>query len=337
MDLSTVADEWPGWHARAVPFVSHTTGDVDEARSFLGEYYYSSFVDVLSWEHTWQARFDVAASPTLTYGDLQFGTDVKIRFGELGAYHVNLPVTGSLTWRQGRNPAQHATTRTAAVFQPVGDTCLEKWDGDSRLLAVKISRTALEEELARLLETPVRSPVTLAPTIDLTSGPGTSWLRLVQLMTADAARPQGLIHHRVVGARLQEALIVGLLGATDHPYRDRLERSSPAMAAPGSIRRVIDAMRAQPGEAFTVAGLAAIAGVSVRSLQESFRRYVGVPPMTYLRHLRLARVHEHLRHTDPAQCTVTEIAYRYGFTHLGRFAAEYRTRYGIHPRDTLRN
>jgi AraC-like DNA-binding protein len=319
-----------------MPVVTHASGEVDEARAFLREYYYSNFVDVLSQERPWQSRFDVATSDTITLGDMQFGTDVQVRFGELGAYHVNLPMAGSLTWRQGPSAVLRATTETAAVFQPVGDATLEKWEGDCRLLAVKISRTALENELAGLLDGPVRSPVTLAPTIDITRGPGASWLRLVRLMAADATQPQGLIHHPVVGARLQEALIAGMLGATDHPYRDRLERPSPATAAPGAIRRTVEAMRAHPGKPFTVADLAAIAGVSIRSLQESFRRYVGMPPMTYLRHLRLAGVHEHLRHSDPALHTVTEIAYHHGFTHMGRFAAEYRARYGVTPSETLR-
>jgi AraC-like DNA-binding protein len=319
-----------------VPIVTQATGDVDEARAFLGEYYYSNFVDVLSWKSSWQTRFQVRPSATVTVGDLQFGTDVRIQFGELGAYHVNLPMAGSLTWRQGHGGPRQATTGTAAVFQPVGDASLERWDGDCRLLAVKIDRAALEDQLARLLDSPVRSPVTLAPTIDLTRGPGASWLRLARLMAADAGQPQGLTHHPVVGARLQEALIAGLLGATDHPYRDRLARPSGAPAAPRAIRRVVEAMRAQPGRPFTVAELAAIAGVSIRSLQESFRRHAGMPPMTYLRHLRLARVHEHLSQADPALHTVTGIAYRYGFTHMGRFAAEYRSRYGIAPRETLR-
>jgi AraC-like DNA-binding protein len=331
-----VVDERFRCHAGAVPVVTHATGDVDEARAFLSKYYYSNFVDLLSWKRPWLTRFDVTPSDSVTLGDLQFGTDVKVRFGELGAYHVDLPIAGSLTWRQGRDAPLLATTRTAAVFQPVGDTCLEKWDGDCRLLAVRIGRAALEDQLARLLDAPVQSPVTLARTIDLTRGPGASWLRLVRLLAADAAQPQGLIHHPVVGARLHEALIAGLLGATNHPYRDRLDRPSPATAAPGAIRRVVEAMRVNPGTPFTVADLAAIAGVSIRSLQESFRRYVGTPPMTYLRQLRLSRVHEHLRQADPAMHTVTEIAYRYGFTHMGRFAAEYRTRYGVPPHETLR-
>jgi transcriptional regulator GlxA family with amidase domain len=88
---------------------------------------------------------------------------------------------------------------------------------------------------------------------------------------------------------------------------------------------------------FTVADLAAVAGVSVRSLQESFRRYVGMPPMTYLRHLRLAHAHEQLRQADPALHSVTDIAHRAGFTHMGRFAADYRARYEVSPRETLRD
>ena len=143
-----------------MPVVTHASGDVEQARAFLGKYFYSSVVDVLSWKRPWQTRFEVTRSDTVAVGDLQFGTDVKVRFGELGAYHVDLPMAGSLTWRQGRSAPLRATTRTAAVFQPVGDTSLEKWDGDCRLLAVKVGRAALEDELARLLDTAVRSPVT---------------------------------------------------------------------------------------------------------------------------------------------------------------------------------
>jgi transcriptional regulator GlxA family with amidase domain len=108
--------------------------------------------------------------------------------------------------------------------------------------------------------------------------------------------------------------------ATEHPYRDRLENPH---------------MRTQPGEPFTLTSLAGIAGVSRRSLQQSFQRYVGIAPMAYLRQVRLALVHDQLRQADPARETVTGIAQRYGFTHAGRFAGAYRARYGVAPRHTL--
>ena len=48
-------------------------------------------------------------------------------FGELGAYHVDLPLAGELAWRQGTSDPMLATPSTAGVFQPVGDTTLEEW------------------------------------------------------------------------------------------------------------------------------------------------------------------------------------------------------------------
>ncbi|GAA2689352.1 AraC family transcriptional regulator [Actinoplanes palleronii] len=311
--------------------------DVDEARAILKQHFYALDVEVLRPAPGWAARFAVGGTDTVTLGDLEFGVDVRIRAGELGAYHVNLPLTGAMHWHQGRDEPQQALAgKTAAVYQPVGDTVVDQWDGDCRLLAVKIGRAELETQLEAMLDRPVRGPIDLGPMLDVSSGPGASWARLVRLVTGDAVHPDGLTAHPVIGARMREALVTGLLLATDHRHRGSLDRHTPALAAPGAIRRVVEAMRAQPGRPFTVADLAGIAGVGARALQQSFARYVGMPPMTYLRQLRLALVHDGLRAADPGETTVAQVAYRYGFTHLGRFAAAYRERYAISPSETLR-
>ena len=44
-----------------------------------------------------------------------------------------------------------------------------------------------------------------------------------------------------------------------------------------------------------------------------------------------------LTRADPWQVTVSEVAYRWGFTHLGRFAGAYRERFGETPSQTLRS
>jgi transcriptional regulator GlxA family with amidase domain len=62
------------------------------------------------------------------------------------------------------------------------------------------------------------------------------------------------------------------------------------------VHRTIDAMHAHPDHSFTPAGLAQIASCSLRSLQEGFRRYVGLTPMQYLRQIRLEHAHHDLAH-----------------------------------------
>ncbi|WP_433825145.1 AraC family transcriptional regulator [Actinoplanes sp. CA-015351] len=314
--------------------VTHAIRDVDQAHQVLNRYFYTMDVDVLSPRPGWTASFAVGGDDVVTVGDLHFGVDVRIRAGELGSYHVNMPLHGGLAFHQGSAASQLATPACAGVYQPTGDTVIDRWEGDCRIIAVKIGRAELENQLARMLDAPIRGPIDLAPMLDLTNGAGAAWARLARMIAADTSEA-GLTRHPVIGARLRETLVSGLLTASGHRYRDAMERHRPVLAAPGAIRRVVEAMRAQPGRPFTVADLAVIAGVGVRSLQQSFQRYVGMPPMTYLRQLRLGLVHEELRQARPGT-TVAQVAYRYGFTHPSRFAAAYRERYGVTPSDTLR-
>lgn len=58
-------------------------------------------------------------------------------------------------------------------------------------------------------------------------------------------------------------------------------------------------------------------------------------PMSYLRDARLRRADAELRAAVPPDDTVAAIARRWGFAHLGRFAAAYEARFGQPPGRTL--
>jgi AraC-like DNA-binding protein len=48
--------------------------------------------------------------------------------------------------------------------------------------------------------------------------------------------------------------------------------------------------------------------------------------------------HRDLQNAEPGHGTsVAAVAARWGFTHLGRFAIEYRRRFGSYPSQTLRS
>jgi adenylate cyclase len=95
-------------------------------------------------------------------------------------------------------------------------------------------------------------------------------------------------------------------------------------------------MRRGVDERMTAAELAAACGVSERTLHRHFRRFVGLPPLAHLRRLRLAAARAELLACE-GRASVTEIAARLGFLHMGRFASDYGRRFGEPPSATLRH
>ena len=317
------------------PVTLHSS-DLDETRLVLAEHFYSNFVDMLEPSRRLDTHLRVTNLGAVTIGDVHFGTDLKLRLHELGAYHVDVILSGRLEWQQGRDEPRIATDTSGAVFQPVGDTVLRRWTGDCRLLAVKIDRDALEIQLARMLDTPVSSPIVFRHQLDQSREPGRTWTNMIRVLASDAlAENRGLTQNPLLAEPLQEVLLRGLLLATDHPYRDRLAAPGGPYPAPRAIRQAIDLLHSRPELPFTITRLADITGVSERALQAGFQRYAGMSPTAYLRQVRLDRAYDELRQADPGQTTVADVARRWGFAHPGRFAGAYRARYGVSPSQTL--
>jgi AraC family ethanolamine operon transcriptional activator len=112
----------------------------------------------------------------------------------------------------------------------------------------------------------------------------------------------------------------------------RLESWSSRRAA---VRRVEEFLDAHERELPSLADLCAIAGVGERALEYAFREQLGLPPNRYMRLRRLHHVRRELRAGDPETTRVTDVAMRWGFWQLGRFATEYRALFGELPSETL--
>jgi len=308
--------------------------DMDHARSVLNRFYYPTTVGTPDGTDGFELDIQVIQLGPLTVGQLSFGTPVTLGASELDGYHVTLPMIGNVRTWQGRHEV-YAGPDTAAVFRP-GHPVYSLHEANSTELDVKIEQPALEAELAGLLGRSVRGPIDLSPAMALDHGPGRSWTRLVRLLRDEMDQPASLIHHPLIAEQLRHSVISGLLLTLPHPYHEEL-LTPPEPGPPRAVRRALDAIHDEPERPFTVAELAAIAGISVRSLQEGFRRHVGCAPMAYLQQVRLGRARDALRHADPARITVATIAHRWGFAHLGRFASAYHTRFGESPSETLRH
>ena len=102
---------------------------------------------------------------------------------------------------------------------------------------------------------------------------------------------------------------------------------------PQHVKRALAYMNANIAERVTLAGLASACAVPERTLLRQFQRFIGLPPLTYLRRLRLNAVRNELA-TAQSNDDISDVAVRCGFSHLGRFAKEYRRLFGEAPSAT---
>lgn len=84
------------------------------------------------------------------------------------------------------------------------------------------------------------------------------------------------------------------------------------------------------------AELCAVAHVSERRLREAFTEEFDLPPTRFFRLWALQRAHDRLASGSAVEASVTEIAVRLGFLHLGRFAGHYKRVFGQSPSITLK-
>ncbi len=109
-----------------------------------------------------------------------------------------------------------------------------------------------------------------------------------------------------------------------------------ASSMPVALRSAMGFIDARAADPIGLTEIATAAQLSPRALQATFRRHLGTTPLGHLRSVRLARVHADLlaaRRGDGR--TVSEIASRWGFSQLSRFASDYKKQYGQSPRETL--
>ena len=117
----------------------------------------------------------------------------------------------------------------------------------------------------------------------------------------------------------------------------QLETNTVDARSPGDSQvfsKIKDYILANLQENITLEEIASLANVSLRKLYVLFNIHAQESPRDFIQSLKLGRVRADLQRARPSD-KVTDIAMRYGFSHLGRFSAVYKARFGELPSQTL--
>jgi AraC-like DNA-binding protein len=308
------------------------TRDVDEANQLLTSVYVPH--RLRSRETALNFKMRYVRSARLTLGHLRMGADAEVRVPPMqSCYHVNLTLSGATDVVQGARQATTMLGGTGAMFVPQEARSVH-WSPDAVQYAIKIPRGSLEGQLSALLGRPIERPIDFALGFDTSTPRGQSLLAAIAHLRSEVSRAGGVADSPLVRAQLESYVLSQLLLAVPHEHVDSLFETE-RMVSRKYVQVALDYIHENLGEPLTGPDIARAAAVSIRALQSAFHDEVGLSPMAYVRARRLERVHADLL-ASGGRALVQDVAATWGFYHFGRFAEQYRRKFGVLPSDTAR-
>jgi len=224
---------------------------------------------------------------------------------------------------------------TVQFYAEKSEMCYRAWP-NATWLAFVISRERLLEFVIDLVDSepdlPSSNVVTIEPQFKET---GDQFLASL----SDLDRSLCSFDSAVNNARLGQAIETDLLARIAAFFCP-----PPRISGIGDRRRLRfcgevlqDAVRlieGNPAEMFDLQSMSKATGLSPRTLQRAFQAEYGLCPQEWLKVERLNRVRKELLGQGHSN-SVTHVATRWGFFHLGRFSMYYRELFGEKPSETL--
>jgi AraC-like DNA-binding protein len=331
--IDEVAGEKP-WLRALLDGAAHrlfASTDLDETRTLVGRVMKPHQLGVSGSRQRLDSRMHHVGFGTTSLSRLKYGASVDIVPDRLEEFFlVQMPVAGHAVIASGSECIE-STPRLASVLSP-SDPIRMRWSPDSDQLMVRIPRRQVERAVASQLGREPGEPVRFGLGMAWRDQP--AWQCLMSYLLGCADRGIDLGRSPLLASQIDQLIVTTLLCVQPHNFTDA-RRVRRAHVLPRHVRKVEEYLRAHAQEPISADQLAALAGISLRSLYSGFRQAFGVGPMLYLRQVRLDRARMDLL-GDPHADTVSGVALRWGFGHLGRFSAEYRARFGESPVESLR-
>ena len=323
--------------AGTLPLTSHAllrTVDVDEARAAVAQAFCPHTLIPLDGARALDARFHSVQLGRIGLNYLDYGASVRIAPRELKDFYlVQIPLAGHADITSGRDRIGSDQNRASV---PAPDQPLTMhWSQGNPQLIVWIDRPHLEDHLRKMLGQSLNEPIRFDLGMDMTDPGIRSWRKVVDLLVGELDGGGMIPTEPLAMRQLEQLLLTQLLLGQPSNYSAALHRT-PRNPAPKVIRHAAELIEQHASEPLTVEDIAEATGLSVRAMQDGFRKFLATTPMNYLRNVRLDRVHGELVEADPATTTVTDVAVRWGLLHPGRFSVQYRERFGESPSATLR-
>jgi AraC-like DNA-binding protein len=306
------------------------TRDVDDAREAIGRIFCPHFLVPGGDRTRFHARHHAAPQPGYSVNFVAYGANVEIDPGELSRFFLlQIPLEGSANVRCGTRASGVKAGESASLLSPTLASRMH-WNEGCEKLIVLFWREQIEA-LFEAMTHEKAGAIEFEPEIDLRSAVGQGIAQHAQLLLH--AAEQGALLSDTYRVALRDGLATLLLTGLVHSGSRTLQRAR-ADVGPRAIRRAVQFIEAEFSRPIAVTDIATAAGVSLRTLQDGFRKTRGETLWQAVQNVRLDRLRAALQNST--ETSVAGAVLSCGLGHLGRAAASYQARFGESPSETLR-
>ena len=306
--------------------------DLDEVRERVASFYCPHSLYLKSARGGLDTRHHRVSFGHISFNYLSYGADVSVVPGEFERFYmIELPLSGAACINYGKNSVRSEAS-TGAVVSPTQSVSSE-WSGDARRLMVQIDRDIMERYATSILGHPLKYPLDFDLELDLSCGIGRGLRGYVEYITRQVNEDNYFDKYHLVRRQVVRSILAMLLNGQANTYSKEI-KAVEMPGAPRHIQRAYDYIMDHYDEDIGIDDIIKVSGISARSLFAGFKRYKGVSPMMALKARRLQAVHDDLKLMGP-DGTITRIAYKWGFSHMGNFARDYQKMFGELPSETV--
>lgn len=308
--------------------------DMNEACKKVGQIFQPHTLSLTKKANEFSASMYHIQTGALSISRLEYGTDVIIAPNELkNFYLIQIPIQG---YAEIEFAQQHfiSYNNVASLISP--DQSLRmRWQANAPQLILKINQQDFLQHCKQHIVDLPHEGVVFDPRLDFSNQGGSYFLQLLNTMLSAIMCEKHPLHHPLAFKQFESSLFNALIYGQSNNILEQINNKPKNNISPYFIKLIQEYIHAHLHDPLNIETLANHAAVSVRTLFSGFKTYLGTTPMSYLRDMRYEQVYLDLMRNE--DLSVTDIAFKWGFCHLGRFSQEYKRRYGESPSQTLKS
>lgn len=318
----------------AVAVIRSRTHDISDAHTCLNHIIGPHELVDLNLYEPLDFSFDGSQIGRMIIGDLIYGKDIIFKtknHDDMDHYCITRPKVGQPIFKKDGTYFQSSYSN-ATIVSPydkfeiqIKKDCVQNF--------MSFSKSFVEYVLSDLIEQPLHQPLYFQNTMFGDDKKIATWWNLIDSIVNFSNNFQSGTFLEQMKTDFEYVIVKSLLLSQPNNYSDLIH--SKYHRHPDYLNRALDYIKKNIQHKIELDDLEKAVGVSRKKLSLGFKEYLKSTPNAYIRFYRLKCIYDEIS-CATQKINITEIAFKWGVTHLGRFSIEYKEAFNESPSDTLK-